>query len=62
MAVGVGGSTVVVGDGGFMGLEWVIVGSWFCGWIDFGMGYSGFIVAKFFFFFPLAGYFFLVCG
>ena len=47
MAMGVDGSTMVVGDGGFMGLEWVIVGSWFCGWIDFGMGYGGFIVVKF---------------
>ena len=46
VAMGVDGSTVVVGNGGFMGLEWVIVGSWFCGWIDFGMGYGGFIVAK----------------
>ena len=46
VAMGVDGLTVVVGNGGFMGLEWVIVGSLFCGWIDFGMGYGGFIVAK----------------
>ena len=63
MVVGVGGSIVVVGDGGFTGLEWAIVRSWFCGWIDFGMGYGGFIVANFFFFFfSLAGHFFLICG